>query len=251
MLNVFFLATAIVTLALRPAPAQMVAPRVQTFCTPLDGLEQKVDEKTCLAQFADVASRDGRALTLKLKNGKTKVLNDARQCEDPDKEGECFTYRLEGYIEDRQFIVSVTPYECAYVLLVDRRTGKETQLGGWPELSPSKKRFAVSASFVAGECSPDYGLAIYSLSSDPPQLEWHFTQDSDYDDYIVDRWDGENRVRLKVNANGKESTTELKLTARGWQLKLANGKFSSGVAASATRSAPAPQSANPAGPIGR
>jgi hypothetical protein len=199
VLNLFFLAAPIVVLPPQPGLAQPGMLDVRTFCSPLEIHEGQPDEKACLTQFADVAKRDTRVLTLKLKNGKTKVISDTKECDDPAQEGACVKYRLEGYIGDRQFIVSVTPYECPYVLLVNRRTGEETTLGGWPELSPNRKRFVVTASFVAGECNPHYSIAIFSLGSDPPRLEWHFTADSDYEDYASDGWDGENRVRMRVN----------------------------------------------------
>lgn len=64
--------------------------------------------------------RDGGVLTLKLNNGKTKVISDAKECEDATREAACVTYRLVGRIGDRQVLVLVTPYECPYMLLVNR-----------------------------------------------------------------------------------------------------------------------------------
>jgi hypothetical protein len=60
------------------------------------------------------------------------------------------------------------------VLLVNRRTGEETLLGGWPHLSPDKKRLVVADTRDAGNCTPDYAVAVFSLASDPPGLEWKF-----------------------------------------------------------------------------
>ena len=48
-------------------------------------------------------------------------------------------------------------------------------LEDWPNLSPNKKRFVVVASTADGECSPKYAVAVFSLASDPPRLEWQFT----------------------------------------------------------------------------
>jgi hypothetical protein len=72
-----------------------------------------------------------------------------------------------GHIDDRQFIVQVWPYECPYVLLVNRRTGEEMKLGDLPVLSPNRKRFVVTGSFADGECSAEYHVAIFSLAIDP------------------------------------------------------------------------------------
>jgi hypothetical protein len=223
-LKILFLGVAVLLLMLAPRPtlAQLGIPDVRTLCSPLEVHEGTADEKPCLKELAGVAKRDGGVLTLKLSNGKTKVISDAKECENPDKEGSCVTYRLVGYIGDRQFIVQVQPYECPYVLLVNRRTGQATMLDGLPHLSPNKKRFVVTASSVDGECSPEYTVAIFSLTSDPPRLEWRFAAPDDYEDYDTDGWDGENRVRLRRRANGKWTATDLKLTAQGWLLKRPN-----------------------------
>jgi hypothetical protein len=103
-------------------------------------------------------------------------------------------------------------------------------LEGWPYLSPNKKRFAVTA--ATEECSPGYAVAIFSLASDPPRLEWHFPPPPRVDEnYDTDGWDGENRVRLRVYVDAKQTATDLKLTAQGWQLKRPNGESSLGVPA--------------------
>jgi hypothetical protein len=212
VLNLVFLAAPIVVLAPRPGLTQPGMLDVGTYRSPLEVHEGRPDEKACLTQFADVAKRDA------LGTGNSSVI----------------------------------PYECPYVLLVNRRTGEETTLGGWPKLSPNKTRFVVSASFVAGECGPDYNLAVFSLASDPPRLEWKFTGESVDEDYYIDGWDGENRVRLRANINGKETATDLRLTAQGWQLRRPHGKLSLGVPARPAqandpRSAPQPAAVAPPG----
>lgn len=253
-LKVLFLNIAALVLVLTPrlGLAQSGILDVRTLCSPLEVHEGSPEETPCLNELREVAKRDGGVLTLKLKNGKTKVVSDA--CEDPNLEGSCVTHRLVGRIGDRQFIVHVRPYECGYVLLVNRRTGEETKLDGWPDLSPNKKRFVVTASSGAGECSPKYAVAIFSLASDPPRLEWQFTPPEDDEDYDVDGWDGESRVRLRVYAKGKQIETDLKRNAQGWQIKRPNGEYSLGVPAQANpqRSATPPtNAASPVAPPGR
>src|SRR5262249_42000713 len=158
----------------------------------------------CLTELANVAKRDGHALTLKLKNGGSKIISDTKECDDPRAlEGDCVRYRLVGYIGDRQFIMQGLPYECAEAFLVNRRTREEPKLGGLPYLSPNKKRFVVTAASNAGECSPEYNVAIFSLAVDPPRLEWRFTAPDDYEGYVTDGWDGENRVRLHGYSTSK------------------------------------------------
>jgi hypothetical protein len=227
----FFGASALLLmLAPRPALALSGSLDVRTLCGPLEIHGGDPQEEPCLNELREVARRDGGVLTLKLKNGKAKVLSDAKECEDPAKDGECVRRRLVGYIGDRQFIVSVEPYECGYALLVNRQTGEETKLEGWPNLSPNKKRFVVTASYVAGECGPGYNVAIFSFASDPPRLEWRFSAPDDYEDYDTNGWEGENRVRLQGRGyvSRKQTATDLKLTAQGWQLKRLNGELSLG-----------------------
>ncbi|HKD24887.1 MAG TPA: hypothetical protein VKC66_03070 [Xanthobacteraceae bacterium] len=260
-LNIHFLVVVAILLTLAPPPG--AAQDVRTLCVPLEIREGFPEEKPCLnpAVLGTVAKRDGRVLTLKLANEKTKVVSDANPCEDPDptKEGECVTHRLVGYIGDRQFIVHVGPYECPFVLLVNRRTGEEMTLEDWPNLSPNKKRFVVVASTADGECSPKYAVAIFSLASDPPRLEWQFTPDNANEDYRFDGWDGDNRVRLRASVGSvvgkqKQMATDLKLTAQGWQIKRPNGEYSLGVPGQANPQRPASQPANaaaPAAPPGR
>jgi hypothetical protein len=98
----------------------------------------------------------------------------------------------------------------------------------------------------AGNCRTEYAVAI-------SRLEWHFTPDG-FELYGIDAWDGENRVQLRaVGADGKQTATDLKLTAQGWQLKRPNGELTLGVPAAPVQ-ANAPRSATPptdaAAPVG-
>jgi hypothetical protein len=202
--------------------------------------------------LAAVAKRDGGILTLKLTNGKTKIISDAKECGDTDQEASCVTHRLVGYIGEQQFIVHVVPYECPYVLLVNRRNGEETALGAWPHLSPNKKRFVVTDARDPGNCSPEYAVAIFSLASDPPRLEWRYIPEG-FEYYGVDAWNGDNRLRLwAMGDNGKQTASDLTLTAQGWQLRRPNGELSLGVPAAPAQAngpRPATQPANAATPV--
>ena len=190
----------------------------RTFCAPMEVHGGAPVEGPCLNELKEVAKRDGHVLTLKLDNGKTKIIRDSKECNNPDQEALCVSYRLVGYIGDKQFVVAVQPYECGSVLLVSRRTGKETVLLGWPILSPNKKRLVVTSSSVAGECNPAYAIAVFSLVNDLPQLEWQSRPPADIGDYEYDGWDGDNRVLLRADTDGASRTAHLTLTAQGWQL---------------------------------
>jgi hypothetical protein len=193
------------------------------------------DEQACLKELAGVAKRDGGALTLKLTNGKTKTVSDARECQDTDREAACVRYRLVGRIGEGQLILLVDPYECPYLLLVNRQTGEETSLGGWPQLSPGGTRFVVADPRDAGNCGPEYAVAVFSLATDRPRLEWKFTPQG-FESYDFGAWNGANRVQLRaVGADGKQVAADLKLTAQGWQLKRPNGELSPGTPAAPAR----------------
>jgi hypothetical protein len=240
--HVLSVAAVLLMLTPRPGLAEMDLPDVQlpdvrTLCQPLEIHKGMPNEEACLKEFASVARRDGGVLTLRLSNGRTKIISDAKECEDTDREAACVRYRLVGRIGERQLIVLVDPYECPYILLVNRRTGEETTLGGWPYLSPNRKRFVVADPRDAGNCRPDYAVAVFSLVNDRPRLEWRFTPEG-VEYYGVDAWNGENRVQLWANANGKQVATDLKLTVQGWQLKRPNGELSLGVPAAPTQTNP-------------
>jgi hypothetical protein len=136
-------------------------PDVRTLCQPLDIHEGVPNEQVCLKELAGVARRDGGVLTSKLADGKIKTISDARECEDTDREASCARYRLVGRIGSRLVIVLVEPYECPYVLLVNRRTGEETLLGGWPHLSADKKHLVVADTRDAGNCPPMMPLLFF------------------------------------------------------------------------------------------
>jgi hypothetical protein len=132
-------AAVLLMLTPRPGLAESDLPDVRTLCQPLEIHQGVPDEQARLKELAGVARRDGVVLTLKLTNGKTKTISDARECEDADREAACVTYRLVGRIGEGQVIVLVLPYECPYTLLVNRRTGEETKLTpqGWQLKRPN------------------------------------------------------------------------------------------------------------------
>src|SRR5262249_21842863 len=218
-LRVSGIVAVLLMLAPRPGLAETVLPDVRTLCQPFEIHDGVPDEQACLKELAGVARRDGGALTLKLANGKTKTVSDARECADTDREAACVRYHLVGRIGEGQLILLVDPYECPYLLLVNRRTGEEMTRGRWRYLSPSRRRFVVVDSRDGGNCGLDYAVGVFSLANDRPRLEWKYTPEG-FESYDFDAWNGDNRVQLRaVGADGKQAATDLKLTAQGWQLK--------------------------------
>lgn len=210
---------------------------VRTLCRPLEIRDGAPEESACLKEQPAIARRDGRKLTLALANGKTKVITDARECEPEGPEAACISYRLVGHVGDRHYIVLVTPYECSYVMLVDRRTGAELNIGSGPFLSPTGKRFITIDPRDDGNCGIDYRIGMFSYG-DTPRLEWSYKPEG-LEQYEVDTWIGDNRVRLQASSDtNKEAPTDLTRTAQGWQLKRPNGEISTGSAVTPAQSAP-------------
>ncbi|CAL75401.1 hypothetical protein BRADO1517 [Bradyrhizobium sp. ORS 278] len=219
---------------LTPSPAAAGAGffDLRTLCQPLEIHGGVPQETACLKELPATIRRDGRKLTLGLAGGKTKVITDARECEPEGPEASCISYRLIGRLGDRHYIVLVSPYECPYVMLVNRRTGAELNLGSGPFLSPNGKRFIAIDPRDDGNCGIDYRIGMFSYG-DSPKLEWSYKPEG-YEPYQVDTWIGDSHVRLQANdESGKEVATDLTRTAQGWQLRRPNGEMSPGVTAGA------------------
>ncbi len=217
---------------------------VRTLCQPLEIHNGAPEESACLKEQPAIARRDGRKLTLALANGKTKVITDAKECEPEGPEAACISYRLVGHVGDRHYIVLVTPYECSYVMQVNRRTGAELNIGSGPFLSPNGKRFITIDPRDDGNCGIDYRIGMFSYG-ETPRLEWSYKPEG-LEQYEVDTWIGDNRVRLQASSDtNKEAPTDLTRTAQGWQLKRPNGEVSLGKVT--TQPQPAPTASSSGG----
>lgn len=179
------------------------------------------EEPTCLAEFHDAVTRAGDDLTFKLDNGKTKLVHSNRkECEQLPI-GDCYIYKLVGYIPtSRQFVLRQLAYEAVFVTLVSRRTGATTNLEGYPRLSPDGTRFITVAGSDAWDIK--FPIAIY-LNTDPPTLEWRFPDPPEYEEYSFDGWDGENRAKVRT-VTDPQIDTDVRRTATGWILKRPHGK---------------------------
>ncbi|NPU09174.1 hypothetical protein HL666_00195 [Bradyrhizobium sp. 83002] len=218
--------------ALTPRPAWAGAGfyDLRTLCQPLEIHDGSPEESACLKEMAGSVRRDGRKLTLGLANGKTKVITDAKECEPEGPEASCISYRLIGRLGDRHYMLLVTPYECPYVMLVNRRTGVETNIGSGPFLAPNGKRFVTIDPRDDGNCGIDYRIGMFATGENP-KLEWSYKPEG-LEQYQVDTWIGDTRIRLQASGEiGKEVPTDLTRTAQGWQLRRPNGEISMGAAA--------------------
>jgi hypothetical protein len=199
-------------------------PDLRTLCRPLEVRLGSPQEGPCLSLLKDVASRTRGKLTLQASNGTAKVLSDSKECQNGSEAAGCIENRLVGDIADQQFVVFRTGVEWEEVVLVSHRTGAETELEDWPHLSPGKKRFVVVA--YSDEWDIKRAIAIFSMASDPPTLEWSLPNPSDKKHYYeFHGWNGDDLVLLRTLADdGAELATDLTLTAQGWQLRRLDGK---------------------------
>ncbi len=213
-LAVLALGLAVILPALKSRPASAGAGffDVRTLCQPIEIHNGAPEESACLKEQPAIARREGRRLTLGLANGKTKVITDAKECEPEGPEAACIRYRLVGHVGDRHYIVLVMPDECSYVMLVNRRTGAETKIGGGPFLSPNGKRFITIDPRDDGNCGIDYRIGLYAYG-DSPKLEWSYKPEG-LEQYEFDTWIGDTRVRLEASGeNNKQVPSDLSRTA--------------------------------------
>ncbi|MGJ4929010.1 hypothetical protein ACQR1I_05075 [Bradyrhizobium sp. HKCCYLS2038] len=222
---------------------------LRTLCQPLEIHDGVPQESARVAEMPATILRQGRKLTLSLAGGKTKVITDDKACEPEGPEASCISYRLVGHIGDRHYIVLVSPYECPYVMLINRRTGAELNIGSGPFLSPNGKRFIAIDPRDDGNCGIDYRIGLFSYG-DNPKLEWSYKPDG-LEQYQVDTWIGDGRVRLQASGgSNKEAPTDLTRVAQGWQLRRPNGEMSMGTAAAPAQPAaqkPAPPATDVSG----
>lgn len=181
-------------------------------------------EENCLSQLPGIAWRSGNTLEIRLKDGSTKTFTSNYQACERGDAGKCIQYWLAAYHPRQQSLVLTgRGYESSRAFLVSVATGNVTLLEGEPHFSPSGLRFVV----VKASESEDFEnhIAIYSTASEPPVLEFAYpNQKGTYALYSFVRWEGETRIKLKVDTrrNGKRDVenfnTEAVRTKTGWQV---------------------------------
>jgi hypothetical protein len=126
--------------------------------------------------------------------------------------------------KQRSVVLTVGMYESGEALLVNIDSGNATILEEEPHLSPNGERFAVVKGSESETVTND--IAIYSVKSDPPVLEFAYSRQSDtYALYSFVRWQGETRIKLKIYTRVKgrrdpeEFDAEAVRTEAGWQLR--------------------------------
>jgi hypothetical protein len=118
-------------------------------------------EAVQLKRLPDLAKRDGATLTVSLFPAGTTSFTDA------EAQGRERTYSLYDYISEINAVVLyVTDGADASFLLLQRATGRRTELPADPRLAPDRQNL-VTSDFCAGHCSSEIAI-------------WHVTRDGVY-----------------------------------------------------------------------
>jgi hypothetical protein len=194
-------------------------PQFQPISCKPDQKGTELESAACLQRFKDFVARDGDVLRINLENGNAKVYAGTdKNCE--DHADECLIFRLVAFYPSLQsFLIERGLFECAYYELVSLRTGSVTVFSTVPEWSPNGKYLV--AVDLNDLCDHFYDLAIWS-ASDPPVQELKRHDEREYERWTIAGWDGDDRIRLQVFANGTEGSYDQDVEAirsgTGWKL---------------------------------
>jgi hypothetical protein len=193
-----------------PAHAEEAAPEAGVRC---------VIEEECLPLLRDVATREGGVLTLRLRDGGTRVMrDDAQACADLDAVL-CVTHRLAGYFPaSGVFVVEWQGTEMGGATLVDVLDGAETQLPAVPDFSPSGQRLVA---VDRNETARDYDVVVHARREGRWSEETRLAGARDGSvAWTFLSWDGEDRIRLRheaTSASGQAGNATLAWDGRTWR----------------------------------
>jgi hypothetical protein len=182
-------------------------------------------ERHCLAQVGGLAVRAGDELRLKLENGTIRTFTDEHQACEQQNSAKCLLYRLAAYYpQQKLFVIEQLAYESSRFIVVNGRSGSIARMDVLPHLAPSGKRLVTAAAVEAWEVEKE--IAIYSVRKDKIDLEWSYKA-PDYEMWSFVSWNGDDRVKLKVQLwivgrTGERvlatQPAELRRTNAGWLL---------------------------------
>ncbi|UOQ73884.1 hypothetical protein [Hymenobacter cellulosilyticus] len=125
-----------------------------------------VDSPT-MAQTGGRVQRTGLNLTFRAANGRTVVMQD-----DTTDSENAVAYLYWGQLPAvHQWVVNVGLWEGRYVVLIDQRTGKRTDVWGRPIASPDGRYILASNADLAAAFDPN-GLQLLQLTANGPKLMW-------------------------------------------------------------------------------
>jgi hypothetical protein len=205
-------------LLIGPAPGQTRQAQAPIVCE----IKDNVEDAACQTKLKGLFTRQGDTLTLELDGGKSKTyVGNLAACDGENVDaGKCLVFRVLSYFPRTQaYLVEKGFYECGSYLWVGRHTGSETEMYAIPVLSPNGK-YLLSID-QSDACDRKYDIAIWSLQTDPPRLEFKY-QAKQYENWDVTAWQGDMQIKLKAWINAKTSydqEAELVRNETGWTLK--------------------------------
>jgi len=153
-------------------------------------------EKACIAQAGSSVVRRGNTLRLTFSNGRQKTYKDDAAGCDQGRES-CKQYLLYDYFPaSRLLLINVAYNESQQWFLVSQQDGKELQIVAPPGYSPDRKWLA-SVYWTDGGDDGNNGVDIVPASLDPNGTAFHY-RPKDYELWEYVRWDGNDRLVLKV-----------------------------------------------------
>lgn len=182
-----------------------------------------VEDVACRSALKGLFTRKGDELTLNLNGGRAKTyVGNRSACDglngDADK---CVLFRVLSYFPKTQsYLVEKGFYECADYLFVSRRTGSEIVMREIPLLSPNAKYLLSIDQNDA--CERRYDIAIWSLETDPPVLEFKYRA-KQYESWELIAWEDDTHIRVKASFDANkphQQEAELLRTAGHWTLQL-------------------------------
>ncbi len=186
-------------------------------------IKNDVEDAACRTKLKGLFRRKGDTLTLALDGGKSKTyVGNLAACDGENIDtAKCRVFKVLRYFPRIQsFVVERANYECGDYLFVSRHTGSETVMFEIPVLSPDAK-YLLSINQSDG-CDSKYVIAIWSMQTDPPKLEFRY-EAKQYESWEVTAWQDDTHIKMKAWINGKTSydqEAELVRIESGWRLDL-------------------------------
>ena len=208
----------------RAALATIIESRTNAY----DASRIKSLEPATLRAAGRQANRTGDRLTLQFVNGTSRTFINKGDCE--DLEGECHQYTLLAVVGSANFfLVQELFYEHGGCLIVDMRSGRETEIPDVPYVSPSGERLLIVSGGDGG--GGYWPLQIWRRRGDIAFVEWKQDQTQSKSSANVSKlqWDNDSEITLKMMSESpaepappgfklKQWSIRLNLTNQGWSL---------------------------------
>jgi len=186
-------------------------------------IESMIEERLKIRIYGDLVERDGRKLTLKLKNGDVCVLKDMNTDIDSDSHT---AYNFEDYFKKPgYYLVHVQYWEGDEYRMVNEANGRGFDIPAAPNISPGNKRLAAVS---ASDAYNFNGIEVWRFAKGKMVREWKYAPDEHLAFHFIG-WDGDDAFRAGYYSyvqgpDLKEKRVENIHLARrgpaGWKIEL-------------------------------